>query len=65
MKIFLKMEFRCVIFDTFVKLEAMFAHSGRSIEYSVGLVEYSPAACSYYSGSDRISLFELQKGTTT
>ena len=64
-EIFLKMEFKCVFFDTFVKLEAMFAHLGRVSEYSVGLVEYSPAACSYYSGSDRISLFELQKGTPT
>ena len=57
-----------MFFDTFVKLEATFAFSGKKwgvIEYSVGLVEYSTAACSCYSGSDGICLFELQKGTTT
>ena len=59
---------RCVIFDFLVKLEAMFVHSGKqweAIEYSGGLVEYSQAACSSYSGSRVISLLELQKGTPT
>ena len=49
MRFFLKIEFNCVVFDLFVKVEALFTHSGEDVgpsEYFAGPVEYSTAALS-------------------